>query len=637
MLTQQDDFDAGTLPVLGRENAPNPAFLRRETLVLDGIWSLSVDGGPPEPVRVPFAPQSTVNRIRIPEGEARLLYRRTFELPAGWSGAVLRLEGADHEAVLRVNGVEVARHAGAYDPIAAFLGPETLGRGIAGGGTVLHSVEVELRDHSTCRTIPCGKQERVPREGHIFYGNMSGLWKSVWIERAGPRRIEGFRALADSRGRLRLEVDVAGAAEGQSVRLRLDHEGQGRVAEASAAVAGQRATFDLVLPEVRAWSPASPSLYDAELRLEDEAGLTLDRVETYLGFRDIAMRDGYYRLNGEPFLFQGLLNQAIYPDTLYTPTDRHTLTDFEVSRAQGFNGERRHQTTPRHRDLWLADRMGFWLSIEMPSARDLSRRADRDAALGEWRRILRAYAWNHPSVLFLVAGNEDWGLLEHPHHDVRSSHFDREEFQFELGLATEEAGPPDLPYAANDGWRVVTTRKWGRRQERLDPSRLMLNIHDYADTARLRSVYGPIPRFPSPGSWGENARHCFHANGYSYDGLTPVMMSEAGGRALLDRSERGVFAYGRVHRDPEAWAAELDGLIRLLGALPILRGGYVLTQTRDAGNDPEDPTSRGELNGILDGRGIPKYAGPRLREANAAARASWAAGLPAAARDPRAA
>jgi hypothetical protein len=56
-------------------------------------------------------------------------------------------------------------------------------------------------------------------------------------------------------------------------------------------------------------------------------GEAVDEIETYVGFRDFVMRDGYYRLNGQPFYLQGLLNQAIYPDTLYTPTDQHTLTE----------------------------------------------------------------------------------------------------------------------------------------------------------------------------------------------------------------------------------------------------------------------------------------------------------------------
>jgi hypothetical protein len=187
-----------------------------------------------------------------------------------------------------------------------------------------------------------------------------------------------------------------------------------------------------------------------------------------------------------------------------------------------------------------------------------------------------------------------------------------------------------MPYAANDGWRMVTARKWGQRVNRVDANRLMINIHEYAGNAFIRRCYGTIPRFPKAGTWGRNPRHVFHSASYSYDGQTPVILSEIGGRALLDRSSKGVFAYGKIHRDPEAWAVELAELITLMGELPVVRGGYVLTQTRDAGNDPDDPSSRGEINGILDGHGRPKYDGPKVREANDRARALWSEGARAA-------
>jgi hypothetical protein len=566
-----------------------------------------------------------VNGIKVPEGEVELRYATTFELPADWTGAVLHLEGVDHEAQVLVNGAEVARHRGAWDPVEAFLPPEVLAGGIASGVGVLHRLEVVARDSSRARNILSGKQERQTAEGVIFYGNMSGLWKSVWVERAGETRLGDFFVVAEASGRLCVTLEVIGASAGHEVALRLAHEDGGGI-ELRGPVTEGRVTLIGRVPDVLPWSLEAPNLYFGTLSLLDAEGAVVDEVETYAGFRDFVMHDGYYRLNGQPFFFQGLLNQAIYPDTLYTPTDQHTLTDFEHTCDQGFNGERRHQTTPRHRDLWLADRMGYWLSIELPSARNLLNRSHRAEAIAEWKRIVRAYAWNHPSVFFLCPGNEDWGLLEHPNHRVPATPQHREAFQFELAEATEAVAPPAMPYAANDGWRCVTSRKWGQTINRVDPNRLMLNIHEYASNDFIRRTYGGLARFPRPGTWGKNPKHVFHSRDYSYDGLTPVILSEIGGRALLNRTSKGVFAYGKIHRDPETWATELSELVILMGKLPILRGGYVLTQTRDAGNDPDDPTSRGEINGVLDGRGLVKYAGDKVRKANGRARELWARG-----------
>lgn len=626
MKTRAEDFGLSALPVLTRDTAPNPARMRRETLPLDGLWNLSVNGGPIEPVQVPFAPQAKINGIRVPDGEATLHYATTFELPADWAGAMLHLEGVDHESEIAVNGIPLARHTGAWDPIGVFVPPEVLDLGLPAESTTLHRIEVTVRDNSRARTILSGKQERQAAEGTIFYGNMSGIWKSVWIEHAGESRIHDFLVVAEASGRLCVTVELAGAQDGQEVALTLQHEG-GTGISLRAPVAEGRVTLIGRVEDVQAWSTTAPNLYLGTLSLLDAEGRALDEIGTYVGFRDFVMRDGYYRLNGQPFYLQGLLNQAVYPDTLYTPTDQHTLTDFHHTLAQGFNGERRHQTTPRHRDLWLADRLGYWLTVEMPSARNLLDRRNRAEAIAQWRRIVRAYAWNHPSVFFLAPGNEDWGLLEHPHHRVPATAKHREGFQFELAEATEEVAPPGMPYAANDGWRIVTAHRRGQRVNRVDSERLMLNIHEYAGNDLIRRIYGRIPRFPKPGTWGKNPRHVFHSPDYGYDGRTPVILSEIGGRALLNRPAKGVFSYGKIHREPDAWAEELSDLITLMGELPIVRGGYVLTQTRDAGNDPDDDASRGEINGILDGHGTPKYAGDRVRRANERARELWAQGI----------
>lgn len=620
------DASAAWHPLVTRDAAPNPARVRRETLMLDGIWSLSVDGRPFEPVLAPFPPQARVNAIAVPEGAVELSYRRVFEAPADWPGAVLHLEGVDREAEVSLNGVPLGRHAGAWDPMEAFVPREALDAGADGGAMRLHAIEVVARDCSRARTVPTGKQERRPGEGAIFYANMSGIWKSAWIERAGPVRIRDFRLTARASGRLALDVEVAGGAEGCAVLLTLERGGTDPL-RLSALVEGGRARIEAMVEGAAPWSPEAPNLHMAALALLGGRGEALDLIETYVGFRDFEMQGGYYRLNGRPFHLRGLLNQAIYPDTLYTPTDAHTRTDIEETRAHGFNGERRHQTTPRHRDLWLADTMGYWLSIEMPSARNLRAGADRAAAIEEWRRIVGAYAWNHPSVFFLVPGNENWGLLNHPHHEVGATPEEQEAFQYELGQATEACAPPGMPYAVNDGWKLVTSHRRGEAQQRLDPSRLMFNVHDYADAETLRRTYGGIARRPEPGSWGANPDHVFHDETYGYDGTTPVMLSEFGGRACLDRPSDGVFAYGCVHRDPAAWASETAELVALMGEMPVVRGGFVLTQTRDAGNDPDDPRSRGEINGILDGHGRPKHAQDVLRQACERAHAEWRGGL----------
>jgi hypothetical protein len=353
---------------------------------------------------------------------------------------------------------------------------------------------------------------------------------------------------------------------GQRVALRLRREGLPDLrAEAAvvAGVAGGLARFDLMVEGARPWSPDAPHLHDATLTLLGEDGATLDALDTYLGFRDFEMRDGYYRLNGEPFQLRGLLNQAIYPDTLYTPTDAHTLRDYEETLAHGFNGERRHQTTPRHRDLWLADRMGYWLSIEMPSARNLRNDAHRAAAVAEWTRIVRAYAW-HPSVLYL-AGQRELGPAQRPPPRDRRQRGRARGVPVRTRRGHRGLRPPRHPVCGQR--RLAPCHLAPARRHPEPPRPVAADVQPprlRGQLAAAQHLRPPAPLSPA-GKWSWNARYVFQDSSYTYDGRTPIVLSEVGGRACLNRPARGVFAYGRIYHDPAKWGDELGELIELMG------------------------------------------------------------------------
>jgi hypothetical protein len=67
----------------------------------------------------------------------------------------------------------------------------------------------------------------------------------------------------------------------------------------------------------------------------------------------------------------------------------------------------------------------------------------------------------------------------------------------------------------------------------------------------------------------------------------------------------------------------MKGIMIAIGASPIIRGGYVMTQMRDAGNDPNNKMSGGELNGILTADGKEKIPAEEFRTANEIAERYW--------------
>ena len=79
----------------------------------------------------------------------------------------------------------------------------------------------------------------------------------------------------------------------------------------------EQAELALILPVVRAWSPAAPNLYTLRLVLR-RGGDVVDEFEDRFGFRTIETRGGHFYLNGEPLYIRAALDQDYYPDTICT-------------------------------------------------------------------------------------------------------------------------------------------------------------------------------------------------------------------------------------------------------------------------------------------------------------------------------
>src|SRR5688572_3243813 len=115
-----------------RQGYPRPRFVRARWLSLNGPWSFSFD----EPtfdreIIVPFAPEWPASTLGDPRPHSVVWYRRTFEVPDGWSNdrVWLRFGAVDHSCEVWVNGTLVGTHDGGHTPfgcdITAAVGSST--------------------------------------------------------------------------------------------------------------------------------------------------------------------------------------------------------------------------------------------------------------------------------------------------------------------------------------------------------------------------------------------------------------------------------------------------------------------------------------------------------------------------------
>jgi len=401
---------------------PRPTMVRDQWLNLNGLWEYAIQGllaGQPKiydgKILVPFPIESALSGVARQAGPlTKIWYRRHVRLPEEWSGKriLLHFGAVDWETEVIVNNHMVGYHLGGYDAfsfdITEWLHPNAD-----------NELVVAVWDPVDAGTQPRGKQVVEPHG--IWYTSVSGIWQSVWLEPVNDYYIKKLKITADpDTGKVEIIPSYGGD------KSTGEHYFRAVVKEGDVVVATSISPERITVPQPKLWSPDNPFLYDLVATLEDKDGKVLDEVNSYFGFRRIALgkdEDGYTRLmlNGK-FLFQfGPLDQGWWPDGLYTPpSDRAMRYDIEVTKRLGFNMLRKHVKVEPERFYYWCDKLGVLIWQDMPSGDRHIGGDDADikrsplSALyytSEFRAIIES-RFNHPSIVMWVPFNEGWGQFD---------------------------------------------------------------------------------------------------------------------------------------------------------------------------------------------------------------------------------
>jgi hypothetical protein len=407
-----------------RPEHPRPDFQRAAWQNLNGEWGFAFDekdrglaerwfqrASLPQKILVPYPVESELSGIGDTRPPEVVWYARTFNLdekllrPAGDRSRILLHFGAvDYEARVWLNGNGVGDHFGGYTPFVIDVTDMVKDEG--------NLLAVRVRDSRDPMQVR-GKQTTTGKSYSIFYTTVTGIWQTVWLEKAGAAYIHNFlftpaRELDGGVFTLTLRPEPAPGLAADIVITGPDG------AVETVRWSGGPARWTARAP--RRWSPADPALYDVELRLRNADGAVIDSVKSYVGIRTIAARDGQVLLNGQPFYQKLLLDQGYFPGGVYTPKDDAIMrADVEMYRRMGFNGLRKHQKIEDPRFLYWCDRLGLVVWEELPSAGTVTplhppKRA-RSQALAEWREAI-ARDRNHPCIVTWTVFNENWGIQE---------------------------------------------------------------------------------------------------------------------------------------------------------------------------------------------------------------------------------
>lgn len=554
---------------------------------LNGPWDFALDPEAawrtPEEVtwnariEVPFAPETTRSGIGHGGFFRACWYRRTFSPPPVPAGGRLLLHfgAVDYAARVWVNNTWVGQHEGGFTPFVLDITDALHGDGP-------QTVVVAAEDDPADLAKPRGKQDWLLEAHSIWYPRTSGIWQTVWLEPVPATSLRNLRWTPHlARWEIGFEAWLDGARRDDlriEIKLRvgdklLANDTYGVIAgEVHRRIALSDPGIDDSRNELL-WSPQSPTLIHAEIRLWAGRGELLDAVKSYTALREVAVDNDLIVLNGRPQYLRMVLDQGFWPDTGMTPPDDAALRrDVELAKEMGFNGVRKHQKIEDPRYLFWADTLGLMVWEEMPSAYRFTKRTV-ERVMHEWAAVIRR-DFSHPCIIAWVPFNESWGVPNLPNSASERSYV---QALYHLTKTLDDT----RPVIGNDGWESVATD--------------IIGIHDYdASPERIARRYhapGALPRlFKHERPGGRRLLLSEHA-----PAVHPMILSEFGGIACLASGDQG-WGYSQA-KSPEDFQKNFTQLLDVVRSLGVF-AGYCYTQFADTYQ---------ERNGLLYANRRPKF------------------------------
>jgi beta-galactosidase/beta-glucuronidase len=408
---------------------PRPTMERKDWLSLNGRWYFATSGkdaGVPTDFRkiiiVPFPVESALSGIsQTITRENKIWYKRTFFIPEEWSGKLVQLHfgGSDWETTVFINGKEIGKHRGGYDPFSFDISPYLDERGV-------QEIVISVWDPTDTYHQPRGKQKLDP--SGIWYTPVSGIWQTVWIEPVNFTFVDQFKIAPEiDNSSVSIHAIVTNPTPGDSLMASISLKGQ-PVSDTTFVI---DQTVKISIPNQSLWSPEAPNLYDIQLSVLRK-GEIIDVVSTYFGMRKIAVAEdsnGIKRLflNNKPLFQFGLLDQGWWPNGLYTaPNDEALKSDILQTKALGYNVIRKHVKVEPERWYTHCDRLGMLVWQDMPNSdksaiwkgpsgvdgEEIDREFISEAQYKIEYEAMVDNLFNHPSIVKWIPFNEGWGQFK---------------------------------------------------------------------------------------------------------------------------------------------------------------------------------------------------------------------------------
>lgn len=321
----------------------------------------------------------------------------------------LLFDGAMNDAIIYLNGVEVARHTGGYLPFYVDLSND-----LRYGRENEILVRLDNRDNPE---IPPGKP--LSELDFLYY---SGLYRNVTLYTTnklhitdaqetdtllGGGIITGTRDISRESAIVTVSVEVRNDDRiPRSFRMRntlLDAGGTETSSSLSENIGlepgeSRRLMTKIIVMHPALWSPDKPFLYTLRTELQTEKGVA-DFRETRIGIRSVRITpDKGLLINGEPVAVTGTNRHQEYPYLGYALSDNASYRDAYKIREAGFNLVRCSHYPPSPAFLDACDELGLMVIDAIPGWQFIGDSTFCEASIRDTRMMCRRDR-NHPSVI----------------------------------------------------------------------------------------------------------------------------------------------------------------------------------------------------------------------------------------------
>ncbi len=321
-------------------------------------------------------------------------YRRTFNVPASWSGRdiVLNIGAATSNVYVWVNGKFVGysedSHLGASFDVTKFV---TTGENL-----------IALQIFRWCDGSYLEDQD---------LWRMSGISRDVELVARPKARMQDVRITPSlendyADGRLAVEMEFSSSVKQADVKL-LDAAGK-VVAQTRVTPAKGKASHTFEVKNPAKWSAETPTLYKVVIGVGEEA------YAQRVGFRTSEIKGGQLLVNGQPVLIKGVNRHEVDPLKGFVISRERMIEDIRLMKEFNVNAVRtcHYPDTPEWYDLcdeyglYVIDEanieshgMGYGEKTLAKEPRYAKAHLERNSRMVERDK-------NHPSVIIWSMGNE---------------------------------------------------------------------------------------------------------------------------------------------------------------------------------------------------------------------------------------